>query len=150
MWLQQRWGCVGGESAFILMRDGYATRENNCSRVGHPVLKYSKTGNEAIRWNRKTITTTTTTTGRRRKERRRREMEKKNLTVALQEDRQLMHNTSFSERAPACDPAGHACGEDVGGRGQADGLDGVAEFQRLAQLQQSDVVVKGHGVVIRV
>lgn len=72
------------------------------------------------------------------------------MTVALQEDRQLMHNTSFSERAPACDPAGHACGEDVGGRRQADGLDGVAEFQRLAELQQSNVVVKGHGVVIRV
>lgn len=70
--------------------------------------------------------------------------------MALQEDRQLMHNTSFSERAPACDPAGHACGEDVGGRRQADGLDGVAEFQRLAELQQSDVVVKGHDVVIRV
>lgn len=59
-----------------------------------------------------------------------------------------MHNTSFSERAPACDPAGHACREDVGGRGEADGLDGVGEFQRRAELQQCDVIVKGHLVVI--
>lgn len=60
----------------------------------------------------------------------------------------LMHYTSFSERAPACDPAGHACREDVGGRGEADGLDGVGELQWIAELQQCNVIVKGHMIVI--
>lgn len=36
----------------------------------------------------------------------------------------------------------------MGGRGEADGLDGVGEFQRLSELQQCDVVVIGHLVVI--
>lgn len=36
----------------------------------------------------------------------------------------------------------------MGGRGEADGLDGVGEFQRTAELQQCNVIVKGHLVVI--
>ena len=38
----------------------------------------------------------------------------------------------------------------MGGGGQAHGVDGVAERQRLAELQQGDVVVVAHGVVVRV
>lgn len=38
----------------------------------------------------------------------------------------------------------------MGGIGKADGLDSVGELQRLAELQQCNVIIIGHLVVIRV
>lgn len=61
-----------------------------------------------------------------------------------------MSHTLFSNRAPACDPAGHAGGEDVGGSRQANGLNSFAELQWLHELHQGNVIVISYVIVARV
>lgn len=58
--------------------------------------------------------------------------------------------TSFSRGPPTGDPRLAACGEVVGGGGQADGPDVLVEGDVGIQLHQSDVVVVGERVVVTV
>lgn len=58
--------------------------------------------------------------------------------------------TPFSSGTPASDSDNVAGGVDVRGRGQANGSNGVTEGHGWVQLHQSDVVVIGVGVVVRV